>query len=199
MNAIDGVTYLVSSEGIILTVGKQTWAMFARENQAHGLEAEKIVGLDFFSIIQGDEVKNAYRNMHDKLRVRWDTTITFEYRCDAPAAERRMRMSIAAVVNETGVTAILYQSQMLRETERVPMLLFAPENYVKSYSDERIVSLCCYCSDVAWPIGAGKSDREWITPDAYYARGGETDVALSHGVCPDCFATIVKPNTLGFS
>jgi hypothetical protein len=193
---MDGVAYLVSAEGIILAVGERTWETFARENHASGLTAGKIIGYDFFSVILGDEVKDAYRKMHDKLRLRGDTNINFEYRCDSPDAERRMRMSMAAVVNVTGVTAILYQSQMLRETERVPMMLFSPENYVKTFSDDSIVSLCCYCSDVAWPIGAQQPDREWITPDAYYTRGGVTDVVLSHGICPDCFATIVTPNTL---
>jgi hypothetical protein len=76
------------------------------------------------------------------------------------------------------------------------MMLFSPDNYTKPYDDGSLVTVCCYCADVAWPIGARRAEREWIAPDVYYARGGPSDVALSHGICPNCFRTIVEPNIL---
>jgi hypothetical protein len=39
------------------------------------------------------------------------------------------------------------------------------------------------------------AQREWIAPEAYYARGGTSDVTLTHGICPTCLEGVVHPNT----
>jgi hypothetical protein len=46
--------------------------------------------------------------------------------------------------------------------------------------------MCSYCLRVADPGG-------WIEPEEYYARGGVSDVGISHGICLDCHERIVAP------
>jgi hypothetical protein len=74
------------------------------------------------------------------------------------------------------------------------MMLFSPDSYRKTYSDDSLVTLCSYCHDVAWPVGAHQPDREWITPESYYVRGATAEAVVTHGICPDCYRDIVEPN-----
>jgi hypothetical protein len=142
----------------------------------------------------GTAIRDAYRGMHQKLSQKGNSCLKFECRCDSPETERTMLVSMSPIGDGSGTNAILYQAQILHERYRVPISLFSPENYRTSTDNDRLVSLCSFCHDVAWPVGAHQPNREWIKPEAYYARGGATDMAVSHGICPTCFTTIVAPN-----
>jgi len=48
-----------------------------------------------------------------------------------------------------------------------------------------LLPICCYCKKI-------RDDRNyWQQVDAYISQ--HTEVQFSHGVCPDCYARIVKP------
>lgn len=81
---------------------------------------------------------------------------------------------------------ILYQSQQLSAVARPWMSVFEAERLLHRLRDEAklpILSMCGFCQRIAWP---SSTPAEWIEAEEYYARGGASDVRISHGVCRDC-------------
>ncbi len=194
LNAIDGIAYLVGNDGAILAAGHPSWLRFSAQNGADTLTIDSVVGRCLFDMILGAEVQAASRTLHEAVWTGKRAHVTYGYRCDAPAAERHMRMSISQIVVEGKVRAALYQSVILSEVPRIPLGIFAPELLVsdlKSFRPDHFVKICSYCSSVAWPYGADKDVSEWVDPQEYYRRHGPSDVTVSHGICPDCFARVV--------
>ena len=197
LDAIDGVTYLVDASGIIRAIGAISWKHFATENDAPELTAASVIGTSVFAGIDGPDVREACERLHDSVCQRWRPVITYEYRCDAPDVERRMRMSISPVAGQGNVVMALYQSQLLAEAPRLPLGLMSMKHRAGATgaqsSDEQVV-LCSFCHDIAWPIGARQEHQIWIAIEDYYRRGGLSEVIVSHGICPRCIERIVTPN-----
>jgi len=185
LDALDGWAYLLDTHGIVVAVGASEWDAFSRDNGRPELAAGQVVGRDLFEQIAGAEVRAVYSQMHEALVSGRRREITFNYRCDAPDKERHMRLSMSAVSSAGATVAILYQSQLTWEASRPPMGLFKQVGRPHLRA-ESILSMCSFCHDVAWPVGAADPDREWIEPTEYYRRGGADDVAISHGMCPPC-------------
>lgn len=192
LDALDGVAYLVGLDGTILQVGRH-WDRFAERNDSPQAVAQHVVGRDLFGMIAGDSVRDAYREMHRRIIAEHRDAICFTFRCDAPAMKRTMRMAITGLRADGELRALLYQSLLLSEVERPPLALFAGMAQTDGYAVDEprsarlpLVVICSYCHDVGWPAGAADDDREWISPEAYYARGGQSQIDLSHGICPSC-------------
>jgi hypothetical protein len=198
LDAMDGIAYLVDAGGVILAAGSDSWSRFAAENSAPSLTVETVIGSSLFSQVQGSDVQKACRTIHDAVCRERCPVITYEYRCDAPDAERRMRMSISPVRDRSGSVMALYQSQIVTEAPRLPLGLFSMERRAApgiAYRRDEVVVLCSFCHDLAWPIGAEEPDQTWIRIDEYYRRGGSGDFAVSHGVCPACLQRLIAPNS----
>jgi len=190
LNAMDGIPYLVDEGGIILAVGESSWREFADQNDTPTLTVESVVGRFLFDMLAGERVREIYRKLHASVWRGAPPQIFFDFRCDAPGVERYMRLALSAIKVDGAIVAVLYQSQLLHEKMRVPMNLFSPERFItnmKTYRDDQIVTMCSYCHDVAWPVGAKEDSRTWISPDTYYQRGVAPDMVVSHGICPDCY------------
>jgi len=187
LDAMDGVAYLTDASGAILAVGRPGWDGFARPHGA--VAAEEMVGRNLFEAMRGEPVRQAYADVHRVVLAGERPWVSFEYRCDSPELARRMRMSISRVRAPEGAQGLLHQSQLLSATPRPWMSLFEPDRIVESLRAETslsIVNLCGFCQRVAWP--SAQAPAEWIAPEIYYQRGGEADVRVSHGVCPECTA-----------
>lgn len=200
LDAIDGVAYVLAVDATILAVGRPSWMDFAAANGADGLTPEQVVGRPLFAMISGAEVEAAQRQLHRWVVSDASYEINYDYRCDGPEKERVMRMSIRPIQDRGSVVAVLYQSQILREVLRVPMPLFSTDlniAFAPTMAPDRIVTLCSYCHDVVWPVGAPRETRNWIKPEEYYRLGGSNDVAVSHGICPPCYARVVAPRLAG--
>lgn len=198
LDALDGTAYLSDRDGTITSVGQQGWLEFANDTDALIRDSKMVVGKKLFDMIRGESVKNSYRQLHESAWLRRRKRITFDYRCDSPAVRREMRMSISSIHRNDVTIALLYQSQIVSETARVPMMFFSEQKWLQegsSYDKSKILKLCSYCHDVNWPIGADIENQVWISPEEYYQRLGPTDVMISHGVCPTCFDKIVTENT----
>ncbi len=136
--------------------------------------------------------------MHEAvLKTPDNSVVSYTYRCDTPAVERRMRMSLTALYLKDEQVGVLYQSILLSESVRAPISLFEPVAMEAYFDHERtrpMITLCSYCHAVAWPIGASRKDRDWIDPTDYYRRGGPDQARVSHGICPSCYETLVVDN-----
>lgn len=189
LNAMEGITYLVNTNGVIVSINEQAWQSFAVANASPQLEPSMVVGQDLISFVSGEEVRSLYGRIHQSILSGRKEYISFEYRCDAPDTRRQMRMSVTGVRNREEVVALLYQSQLLSKVERPWLSLFAPQQ-IKRHSEQEVslnlVVVCSYCHCVAWPSSSPSGSREWIPPEQYYVRGGGTEVRVSHGICPSC-------------
>ena len=188
LDALDGIAYVADPEGIILATCSGAWVEFSVANQAH-LPTESVVGRSLFEIIRGEEVRAAHRALHQKV-LRDGRQLSFEYRCDAPDRERRMKMSLGPLRNRAGAMAgVLYQSTLLSETTRIPLPFLSSEELLAAWEDERtrpVVGVCAWCADV-------RLQGRWIPPDEYYRRGGRAGVRRSHGIGPGCRETLLEP------
>lgn len=197
LDAIDGVAYLVDSSGIIHAIGAISWKRFATQNDVPELTVDSVIGTSVFAGIDGSDVRKACERLHDFVFQRKRPVIAYEYRCDGPDVERRMRMSISPVAGKGNVVMALYQSQLLAEAPRLPLGLMSMKHRAVAtgaQSSGEQVALCSFCHDVAWPIGARQENQIWIAIEDYYRRGGLSDVVVSHGICPRCIERIVMPN-----
>jgi hypothetical protein len=197
LDAMEGVAYLTDRDAIILAIGQHGWTQFADDNAAPWLTADAVIGTSLLAAMTGDAVRDAYRRLHDAVSSGRRAVTVFEYRCDAPIAERHMRMSITAVGGEAGVAAVLYQSQMLAEATRPPLRLFARElrlSNQKAAAAIPCVRLCSFCQRVGWPLEADGTRPRWIDATDYYRRGGPADVTVVDTVCPSCTRHVVLPH-----
>ena len=194
LEALDGVTYVTDTEGVVRLLGVTGWCHFAAANDGLELTPVAVLGMSLFDMIAGEEVRDAYRAMHDTVVGGVRPRVCFTFRCDAPDVERWMRMSISLVRGERDV-GVLYQSQLLRSEVRPSVALFSRElilEQLKGEAGRPIVAICSYCQRVA--EGDGET-RRWMDAATYYRRGGGSDVRVSHGVCDGCMANVVEPNT----
>jgi len=191
LNAMDGLAYLADTEGVIRVIGQPSWDRFVDEAGAPGARGEAIVGRSIFEMIEGREIAEVTRTLHEAVGRGRRNEIVFNYRCDAPALKRQMRMAITAVRIGGDIAGVLYQSHLLWEAQRPPVGLFDPARHATRRPAEpetRTVRLCSYCHEIAWPPGPPADDiaAEWIPPEEYYRRGGGEDVLVSHAACPRC-------------
>ena len=194
--SIESIAYLADEAGIILAISRGPF-LLQNEDPLTPWDRHAAIGANLFDIVQGADVRGAYRTLH---RAVWEgqlPTYGFEYRCDAPAIERRMRMSLSLVRSAGQSFAVLYHSIVISETPRVPLPLFAfgarPDRARPRHGP--VVTLCSYCQRVAWPPASAPEERAWIEAAEFYRRGGREDAIVSHGLCDDCFQRVVEPAT----
>ncbi|MFD1379787.1 hypothetical protein [Fodinicurvata halophila] len=171
-------------------MGQPQWQDFLEKTGFAASPTKNVIGHNLFDFITGAEVRSSYQRLHESVWHGQGQKLSFQYRCDGPSVKREMRMSMSHLSLDGIGGAVLYQSQLLSEVARPPLNLLDPDLILGVMANERnfpIVALCSYCQKVAWPLSEHREDaREWITPEDYYARGGHSDVRVSHGICPSC-------------
>jgi len=191
LNALDGVSYLVDVDGVILAVSESAWNGFAAANGAPALTAAAMIGRNILDDTCGEAVRGYYRARHLAVLNGPTPWVAFEYRCDAPDIRRSMRMSISRLIAPGQPVRLLYQSQLLSAAARPWMSVFEPERIVELIRGESalpIQPMCSVCQKLSW-VATGQQTA-WIEADVYYRQGGEAEVRISHGVCPECLAAV---------
>jgi hypothetical protein len=199
LQAIPGIAYVVGRDGTILAFSRGPFMEDVKLPGAATSGYRNAIGSSLFSIVQGDQVRQGYRSMHEAAWSGRFDTFGFAYRCDAPDVERNMFMSISRIAEGTITKAVLYQSIIVSEFHRPPVPLFAFEMPREPAAEaDRIVTLCSYCQRVQWPV-RGTEPHEWIEAVEFYQRGGRTDAVASHGICEVCLEQIVERGSRGTS
>lgn len=192
LDALAGVAYMVDVDNRILGIGRRGWRLFAVESGALDLaEPEPLIGRDLFDFITGDDVRGAYEYMLGRVRL-GEPQITLPCRCDAPAVTRDMRMTITPLRRHRAVQAYLFQSITLAEHARPPVRLyeFAGHDYPDTVP---LLGMCSLCERVCpGPHDCSERTAPWMEAESYYARGGSSQVRISHTVCPTCFGQWVR-------
>jgi hypothetical protein len=198
LDAMEGVCYVVDSEGVISVVGRPRWRAFAEQNNASRLgAASNVVGRSLLDFVQGEEVRQSYRSFTEELQSGRRQSVSFEFSCDAPEKSRRMRMCITPILAGGRISGFLFQSVLLEENLRPPIDLFDPQVLMAELAAARqlpILKMCSYCQFVAAP--SVSVDAEWVSAETYYRRGGTSEVRMSHGICPGCMTERVGSQLL---
>jgi hypothetical protein len=192
LNALDGVAYLVATDGTIIAVGHEGWTNFARKLGSESPTPEVVVGRCLFAMIADTEAERAFEAVHRRVATLATRALTYEYRCDAPDLERLMKMSVSALTAQGRLLGVLYQSTLLSAKDRVPLAFLSRREAAldeQRASNLPFATVCQFCANVTMKAWGG----EWVTPTDYYRRGGSDAVRLSQGICPTCSRTRLAP------
>lgn len=192
VDSIEGITYLTDTQGMIFTIGRRHWNRFAADNDGSALiDGNGIIGHSLFDFISGDDVRDSYRRFLAAIVGGRASRARLFSRCDSPAVERELMITITPLYNGQAIEGLLWQSSTIGETmrPRLDLFDFAGQRRLAGGGSEAwpILTLCSYCQDVRFPAGSSDADGVWIAAEDYYSRGGNSRVRISHGLCPACF------------
>ncbi|WP_029030535.1 hypothetical protein [Salinarimonas rosea] len=190
LSALEGVAFATDDDGTIVAVGGRNWdSALARNGGGAEYGSRAVIGRNMFEVIQGDDVARRYRDWMRALRHERDD-VAFTFRCDAPHERRELRMAITKVERDGRHAGFLFHSTALSSARRPPIDLFDVEAQLaarRAALEKPHVTLCSFCHAVHDGV---REIGSWLTPEAYYAAGGSSDVRISHGVCPSCSASL---------
>lgn len=191
IDGMEGIVYMTAADGTILSIGRQNWNRFARDNDGHGLvDGNGVVGRNMFDFISGSDVRETYSKFFAAIVGGRAQRARLYSRCDSPAVKRELWIAITPIRNGSSVERLLIQSLTLSETVRPPIDLFDFKAMLEKTRKEKalpILGMCSYCQHIRYPCGSTDEDGHWIEAEDYYRRGGDADVRISHGICPSCF------------
>jgi len=189
LDSLEGIAYAVDRTGTILAVSRESWSDFARENEGDAIAVPNaVIGQNLLASIAGEEVRQSYRDYMETLSEAGGSERgAFGYRCDAPERMRQMRMAISPLVFDGVMHGFLFHSVVWEEAVRPAIALYDFSGLLERMereSGQPHLSMCSYCQRVRHP--AGTEAGEWVEATEYYRRGGDEQVVISHGICPDC-------------
>lgn len=184
LEALDGIVYVTNFRGDLLACGTRRWARFAADNGASHLGNPS--GLNTLASCSDPETAEAYGIIYDAFRVGKLDSYSFGFRCDTPGLKRELRMALNTLILDGERVGIIHHCVSLQEQDRPLVRLL--ENPLADASKKEVIRMCSYClriKDEQW--------QRWIEAEDYYRSGGQSDVGISHGICPDCHARVVLP------
>ena len=170
-SSLECIRYQIDGRDAITSVS-DSWAPFARANGAAAL-AEGALGRSLWEFVSEVTTEHLYRNL--VTRVRAGHTVTFPYRCDAPALRRFMQMTMTPGPHEV----VAFESVTLR-TESRPPVNFVTQPDLRT---DRLLRMCSWCKRV-------DVNGDWEEIERAVERlglfGGRQVSEVTHSICPDC-------------
>lgn len=193
LDGLDGIAFVTDGAGTIVAIGQSHWNAFAKANDGENLcDGRGVLGQSVFSFITGEAVSELYRRWFEVVLSGRAPRARVLTRCDSPNVRRELMVTITPLLRAPGnIGAVLFQSQTLSEEVRPKISLFdfaAERRRLSRQGALPVLAMCSYCQNVNFPIGSSEDDGAWISAERYYRQGGQTDVRISHGICPQCFA-----------
>lgn len=193
LDGLDGIAYVTDRAGTIVSVGRSNWNAFAKANGGENLcDGKGVLGESVFSFVTGEAVSELYRRWFEVVLSGRAPRARVLTRCDSPTVRRELMVTITPLMRSAGsIGAVLFQSQTLSEQIRPKISLFdfaAERRRLSGHGALPVLAMCSYCQSVRFPAGSSDDDGAWISAERYYRQGGQTDVRISHGICPQCFA-----------
>jgi hypothetical protein len=170
------VTYEINAGDEIVSVGHD-WAAFASANGSPELAAGA-VGRPLFHFVSDPTTRHVYREL--LARVRAGRTISFDYRCDAPALRRFMRMTLRPLADK----AVGFDSVTVRVEPRESPWLQAQSDHASPL----VLRMCGWCKRVALPDSWEEVE---IAVEALGLFGRRALPSITHGMCPACYARMM--------
>ena len=192
-DAVDGLVFETDRSGTIRAVGENSWNSFAKENGAPELSAEAVIGRNLFNYIQGEQVRDQIRQVLERISHDPNWAWVLPFRCDSPDYHRNICQSLRPVFEDHICTGFIFHSFYQYSWQRPPMRLYDFKRLRRLAEENRDlpnVTMCSWCQRVQ---SAQIADGNYISAENYYAKGGRSDVRLSHGICEDCLETTLDP------
>jgi len=171
------IRYRIDAQDRLFEVNED-WLRFAAENDPFLAERRRIMGRSLWSCIADPTVEELYRQMVNAARL--GRASRFKYRCDAPSFRRLFEMRIQGA--EDG--AVEFESDLLDEEPRPAVSLLD----VRQPRNSDFVKVCSWCQRIA--VG-----ETWLPVEegvkALRPMEHDTLPGLTHGICPECRATIL--------
>jgi len=198
LDSLDGIAYVIDADGTIIDYNRDGWDRFAGANDGEELcTKEAIIGRHLLDLVSGEDVRLTYHRLIDLLLNGTRDRVSFNFSCDRPASQRKMRLAITPVRQNHGVSALLFHTILLEERIRPAMDLFDfKARHESGGTNLPLLLMCSYCQEVRFPLGSTPETGEWVTAQKYYQLGGTTEVEISHGICAQCLETRVKPTLM---
>ena len=188
-----GLVFVTERDGTISDIGATNWNAFAKENGAPDLQAERVLGRNLFDFIQGEQVRNQFRKVLDRISENPNWSWVLPYRCDSPERERVMCQSLRPIFSGDRCTGFIFHSdqQYSRRRPRIDLYDFkALKKLAEDDTNLPVVTMCSWCQRVQCEAISGD---DWLKAEDYYAAGGRTNVRLKHGICEQCRETTIDP------
>jgi hypothetical protein len=174
------VVYLVDPSDALVSVNP-AWSTSAVSGDAPGLAGPEVIGRSLWEFVSDGTTRQLYRAMLDRVRTT-RRPIAFHFRCDTPAMQRLLRMQLSP---EPG-GVVRFEVHKVAERSRPPVALLNP----KTPRSTAIVRICGWCKRLPLP------DDGWVEVEAAVDHLDLLDSpvlpALSHGMCPDCYRTVMQ-------
>ncbi len=184
MTAIRTLTarYALSDADHRIAWTSANWDRFARENGAPELASGGVVGHPLWRYVEGAETRLVYEAVFERVRHTGREAV-LPFRCDSPDLRRFMELRVARVERESGVFLEI-AAELLREESRPAVDLLDPS----APRAGATVRLCSFCKQMRV-----EGDR-WLELEDAVAHldllGADVQPPLSHGICPDCEASV---------
>ena len=188
-----GLVFVTERDGTISNIGAKNWDAFARENGAPELQAKNVLGKNLFDFIQGQQVRNQFRKVLDRISENPNWSWVLPYRCDSPERERTMCQSLRPIFSGDVCTGFIFHSVEQYSRRRPPIDLYDFKTIEKAANDDPtrpVVNMCSWCQRVQCETITGD---DWVTAEDYYAAGGRSDVRMRHEICDQCLETTIDP------
>lgn len=177
------VVYRVDADDVITRVNA-AWDAFATANGAPAL-ATHAVGTSVWAHVGGAETQELYATVYAEVR-RSGRTVVLPFRCDAPAEQRWMQLTVRSL----GRGHLQVASTLIRRAVRPPVSLLDPA----VPRDAARLCMCSWCKRVRPDDGPAAEPQPWVDvealPDAAPRAGSSGIPHVVHDVCPDCAAGV---------
>ena len=97
LNALEGIAYIVDTEGQVVAVGAQAWNEAAEWGGASSdISAEAVIGTNLFDAVSGGPVRAIARRIHEYVCTGDQCRVCLLYTSPSPRDQRGSRMPSSA-------------------------------------------------------------------------------------------------------
>ena len=190
LDTLHGVAYVVDDDDVIIAYGRRSWDRAAVLSGAPDLASPAaVLGRNVFDVIADEETRIGYVGISAMLREGVRPSFEFPLRSDGQE-DRSLRMFMTLIRYGGGRSGLLYHvlSQEAAGSDRNATSL-------AQCGDTRVtrplLRVCSFCQYVH--RGCVNCATTWEKADSCSCRIRSQAAALSHGICPECYSRVVRP------
>jgi hypothetical protein len=157
-----------------LTYVSEEWVAFAQENDAPELTPSRLVGVEIWTFIEGQAIRDFYQALFDRVRVT-GTEFVVPFRCDSPDTIRQMELAMRPA--QLGGVELEGRLLSIGSRDNVHLLnRYAPRA-------NPTIPICSFCRRIA-VSGRWLEASEAISRYGFFS--GPTQPTLSEQICTSC-------------
>ena len=168
--------YYVSLKGDISGIDGD-WNIFTGVHCNSTKTGEQLTGKNIFKIIKGENVKQLYRDIHNKLEKYPEKEFNFKIRCDSPTSYRLFAMRVRKHGD--------FVEYCLQLADEKPLTKSIRLDY--NHKDKNSVSICAWCKN----FKEDAKSNTWLPVEKIFENTPES-FQIDQDICPACRSVIEK-------